>query len=182
MFVVLGLMTFTRVGAQNSVRLVSPNGRARKAYHKRALYGWDENHFTPGEGPGAIHVVDGMRLGLRVCYEARFPEYFRELFRQQADLVGVSFADVRGTSNKYDVMRSHLVSRAAENGMYVLSANSCSSEQGAPTALIDPDGLVMEEAPRNQEALITGVIEKGDVPFGRRGRILHSNSLQTGSI
>lgn len=177
MFIALGMMTFGRDGVRNSVRLVSPEGRLRTPYHKRALYGWDEDNFTSGRDPGRVHRVDGIRVGLRICYEVRFPEYFRELFRSRVDLTVVSFADGGTSKGKYDLIRSHMVTRAAENAMYILSANSTSLPQMAPTCLVDPDGDVLCSAPRNQEALITGIVALRQPPFGRRGRILHSSAL-----
>ena len=177
MFVVLGMMTFGRDGVRNSVRLISDDGRLRTPYHKRALYGWDEDSFVPGLEPGGVHAIDGIRVGLRLCYEIRFPEYFRELFRRRVDLAVVSFADGGSSKTKYGVIQSHIVTRATENAMYVLTANSTSSAQVAPTCLVDPDGGIVCSAPRDKEALITGVVEVGQPPFGRKGRILHSAKL-----
>lgn len=46
-------------------------------YDKRALWGWDKDNFTPGEGGGIIEYGD-IKIGIRICFEVRFPEYFRE--------------------------------------------------------------------------------------------------------
>jgi len=177
MFIVLGMVTYGRAGVRNSVRVVSADGRLRKAYHKRALYGWDADNFTRGPTSAGVHLVDGVRVGLRICYEVRFPEYFRELFVRRVHLAVVSLADVESSAAKYDVIRAHLVTRAAENGMYILSANSTSRSQTAPTCLIDPDGRVVCSAPRDQEALVSGVVTIGPPPFSRQGRIVHSSRL-----
>lgn len=141
------------------------------------LYGWDETHYVPGTAADGVHVVDGIRIGLRICYEVRFPEYFRELFCRKVQLAVVSFADGGAPEAKYGVVHAHLVSRAAENAMYVLSANSVSRPQAAPTCLVDPDGVVVCRAPRDKEALVTGVVTLGPPTFGRMGRISHSSSL-----
>lgn len=177
MYVVLGMTTFYGKQARNTVRLVTPDGALHKPYHKRALYGWDETHYVPGSAARGVHRVDGVRIGLRICYEVRFPEYFRELFRRRVQLAVVSFADVGPHEDKYDVVLAHLVSRAAENVMYVLSANSVSGPQVAPTCLADPDGRLLARAPRAGEALITGTIGVDPPNFGRKGRIKLSSRL-----
>lgn len=177
MYVLLGLTTFDDEGPHNTMRLITPGGRLQRPYHKRALYGWDEANYVPGTAAGGVHAVDGVRIGIRICYEVRFPEYFRELFHRRVHLAVVSFADVGADKAKYDVVLAHLVSRAAENVMYVLSANSVSRSQGAPTCLVDPDGRLVCRAPRNKEALITSTIAVGPPNFGRTGRIRHSSRL-----
>lgn len=177
LYVVLGMASFAAGRCFNTARLVGPDGRWRAAYHKRALYGWDSEHFEAGRAVGGVYEVEAVRVGVRICYEVRFPEYFRELLSRRVDLVVMPFAAGGNETGKLEVMRCHLVSRAAENVMWVLSANSTSRRQTAPTCLIDPDGKVVEEAPLNREALLVGevVLERPDV--WRRGRAEHSRTL-----
>ncbi|MDP4176201.1 MAG: hypothetical protein Q8933_19630 [Bacteroidota bacterium] len=90
----------------------------------------------------------------------------------------VSFADIGSPeNNKLNVIKSHLISRAAENAMYILSANSTSKNQLAPTCLIDPDGKVIDSALLNEESLLSAEIEMTIPNFGREGRIVHSKVL-----
>ena len=178
MVIALGMVTLDGSNTHNSVRLVHPDGDALKPYHKRALWGWDKDNFQPGNETG-IYTIDGIKVGIRICFEVRFPEYFRELFMEHVDLAMVSFADVgkEEQSGKSDIIRSHLVSRATENAMYVLSANSTSQHQLAPTCVIDPDGNVIDTAPLNEEYLLTAEIEITEPGFGRKGRITLSRAL-----
>ncbi|MEW6755743.1 MAG: carbon-nitrogen hydrolase family protein [Candidatus Latescibacterota bacterium] len=175
MFMAVGLVTIDEAGARNSLCLLPPDGRARQVYDKRALWGWDVGNYRPGEADG-ICDVDGVRVGLRICYEARFPEYFRELFRERIDLALVALCHV-GSAVRREVYRSHLVSRTSENAMYVLSANSTSRAQLAPTCLIDPDGELVGECQTGAEELLTGTIRLGEPGFSRKGRIVLSRAL-----
>ncbi len=126
-----------------------------------------------------LSTIDDVRLGFRICYEVRFPEYFRELFREKVEIACVSFCDVEKEPNpaRYELIKSHLITRAVENAMYVLSVNSISAYQTAPTCLIDPDGKVIEIAPPEEEYLLTFEYERSGSNFGRDGRILHSKEL-----
>lgn len=178
MYIALGMITFDGPNVYNSIRLIHPGGKDLRPYHKRALWGWDKDNFQPGNEIGT-YDIDGIKVGVRICFEVRFPEYFRELFMEQVELALVSFADVgeyeqRG---KINTIQSHLVSRATENVMYVLSANSTSKQQLAPTCVIDPDGDVMGMAPLNEEHLLTVEIEITEPGFGREGRIAYSRAL-----
>ncbi len=178
MYIALGMVTLGRTKTYNSIRLIPPAGKELKPYHKRALWGWDRDNFQPGNEPGDYRI-DGIRIGVRVCFEVRFPEYFRELFVQRVDLAMVSFADTGKEEQpaRINTIQSHLVSRAAENVMYVLSANSTSQRQWAPTCLVDPDGEVRAAAPLNEEYLLATEIEITEPGFGRQGRIEYSRAL-----
>lgn len=178
MYIALGMITFQEAATYNSIWLIHPDGKDLKPYHKRALWGWDQDNFRPGKETG-IYEIDGIKVGVRVCFEVRFPEYFRELFKEQVDLAMVAFADVGKEEQKEKIhtIQAHLVSRATENVMYVLSANSTSQTQLAPTCLIDPDGEVIATAALNQECLLTTEIEITEPGFGRKGRIVYSRAL-----
>jgi predicted amidohydrolase len=178
MFVVIGLVTAQAGNLLNSTCLVRPDGTPGPVYHKRALWGWDTQNFVPGDAPG-VFEVDGIRVGMRICYEIRFPEYFRELFRQQVDLALVALANVGDAKRRgeTDVYRSHLVSRASENAMWVLSANSTSRAQLAPSCLIDPDGNITAECRADEEHMLVDDIRVGEPGFGTKGRITLSKSL-----
>lgn len=180
MFIALGMVTFSETNTYNSIWLISPHGKNLKPYHKRALWGWDKDNFQPGNET-SIYIIDGIKVGVRICYEVRFPEYFRELFIEHVDLALVSFADVgqNEPQGRINIIQSHLVSRATENVMYVLSANSTSQGQWAPTCIIDPDGNVIDIAPLNEEYLLTTEIEIAEPGFGRQGRKEHSRALTT---
>jgi omega-amidase len=179
MFIILGLITFEEACAFNTLVVIDSEGNQIKTYYKRALWGWDTENFTPGSSDNGIFWVDGIRVGVRICYEVRFPEYFRELFRQQVDLATVSFVDIGKPeqSAKIEIIKSHLFSRAAENAIFVLSANSTSKQQLAPTCLINPDGYLLGMAPLNQEALLPSEIEIIPPNLGQKGRIAHSKTL-----
>jgi len=162
----------------NSVILISPNEENFPVYHKRALWGWDRENFTRGNEKG-VFTIDNVKLGLRICFEIRFPEYFRELFRENVEIVFVSFCDVAKEPNpkRYELIKSHLITRAVENAVYLISVNSTWGYQTAPTCLIDPDGDVLESAPQDQEYLLTLKYELPQSNFGRDGRIHHSKEL-----
>jgi steroid delta-isomerase-like uncharacterized protein len=125
-----------------------------------------------------VYEVDGLRVGTRVCYEVRFPEYFRELFRKQVDVALVALASVADAPDpeRTDVYQAHLVSRASENAMWVLSANS-SRARRAPACLIDPDGNVRAECKPNAEDLLVGAVQIGEPRRSTQGRIEISRAL-----
>ncbi|HTP09483.1 MAG TPA: carbon-nitrogen hydrolase family protein [Anaerolineae bacterium] len=178
LYVALGTIQRVEDRYFNSIELITPAGQTVLPYHKRALRGWDAENFATGQNSG-IYTIDNMKVGIRICYEVRFPEYFRELFTEGVEIALVSFCDVSHEENesRYEMIRSHLVTRAVENAMFCLSANSLSSLQTAPTCAINPDGIVLQSAPRNEEYLLTVEVERGESNMGRARRIKLSKEL-----
>ena len=178
MYIVLGTIREHNSKYYNSLQLIAPNGEVLGNYDKRALWGWDLDNFEKGESLG-IYQIDDIQIGFRICYEVRFPEYFRELFKSNVQLCFVSFCDVSDEDKveRYGIIKSHLVTGAVENVMTIISVNSISKYQTAPTAVIDSNGHIVCEAPRGQEHLMIYDYNTPTIDFGSRGRINHSNEL-----
>jgi omega-amidase len=178
MYIVVGTIRKQNSSYYNSVQVIGPNGNLIGVYDKRALWGWDMENFKRGESIG-IYQIDDVKVGFRICYEVRFPEYFRELFKENVELCFVSFCDVfkEESADRYDIIKAHLITRAVENVMTVVSVNSISHYQTAPTAVFNTNGSVVYEAPRNQENLLVFDYTAPIKGFGDKGRIHHSLEL-----
>ena len=161
----------------NRVYMLSPD-RNKLWYGKRALYGWDEENFMPGNENG-IYEIDGIRIGVRICFEVRFPEYFRELYLENTDLDIVLFYDVADKDNeiRYQMIRGHLITRAVENVTPVLSVNAIKPCQTAPTCFINASGAVCVELEKNSEEMLIYDFEKQELNFGELGRKCYSDQL-----
>ena len=83
LWIVAGLALRDGAGAAvNAAVLLDPSGRPAAVHRKRRLFGHggEPDAYAPGAEP-TVATVDGVRLGLFVCYELRFPELFREVAR-----------------------------------------------------------------------------------------------------
>ena len=171
MYLAVGTISREDNGLFNTIRMVSPDGKELPAYNKRALWGWDLDNFVPGGG-GGVYEIDGFKLGVRLCFEVRFPEYFRELYKAQADLCLMSFCDITDEDDigRYELIKAHLRTRAVENIMTIISVNNIGPFQSAPTAVFDIDGNVVSELERNKEGLLVYDYETPEKQFGARGR------------
>ena len=147
-------------------------------YGKRALYGWDEENFLPGTEDGVFDIGE-YKFGIRICFEIRFPEYFRELYKKHTDLNIVLFNDAADAENadRYGIIKSHLITRAVENATPFLSVNTTVPYQTAPTCFIDASGRVTAESTVNNEEMLMVEFEKKDPDFGEIGRIRESDRL-----
>ncbi len=175
MHIVLGIIKKEHNMRYNSLLIISPDGEVIGSYDKRALWGWDTDNFSRGSSLGVVEI-DDLVIGFRICFEVRFPEYFRELFVRKADLCFVSFSDVSENElpERYELIKAHLRTRAVENVMTVISVNSLSDYQAAPTAVFDINGNIVSEAPKNEEYLLVFDYSKPEIEFGAKGRIQNS--------
>ncbi|MEA5048904.1 MAG: carbon-nitrogen hydrolase family protein [Eubacteriales bacterium] len=164
----------------NSAYSIYPGEKAEVLYRKRALWGWDRDSFQPGYDDGGVISIDGLRFGVRICYEVRFPEYFRELYRQKTDCNLVLFCDrtEMDSMDRYNLIKAHLLTRAVENVTPLVSVNNCAKYQTAPTMAIDEDGNVLAEQPRQEEGLLVfDLVHRKSISFSAEGRRVNSNRL-----
>lgn len=151
-------------------------------YHKRALWGWDKENFCVGNKSG-IFEIDGIKIGVRICFEVRFPEFFRELYKEGTDLNIILFYDVSNKEDfeRYELIKSHIRTRAVENVCYTLTANTIRPYQTAPTALFDRSGYVLKELEPNTEEMLIYDLNDTQLDFGEQGRKCLSDLLITNS-
>ncbi len=177
MHLLVGRITKAEAAYHNSALRFSPGG-AMQTYYKRALWGLDQDNFVPGESDG-VFEIDAFRVGVRICYEIRFPEYFRELYQAGPDLNCVLFYDVATAvqPDRYALIRAHLQTRAVENVAPFLTANVTAPYQTAPTCMIGKSGSILHELPADTEGLLIHDFHKDSDNFGETGRRVISDML-----
>ena len=170
MYIVVGTITMYEGKRYNSAIVLRPN-QDRIIYNKRALWGWDRENFYAGNNAGIFQIAD-IKIGIRICFEVRFPEYFRELYREKTDLNIILFYDMTNHDDveRYELIQSHIRTRAVENVCPILTVNTNKPFQTAPTALYDKSGNALVKLERNQEALLIYDFVKTTFSFGEQGR------------
>jgi predicted amidohydrolase len=138
---------------RNSCCVYAPDGRRVARYDKMHLFAYDNGRERYDEGrvleAGETRVAfeaEGLRIGLSVCYDVRFPELYRALCKPPCDLLCVpsSFTYTTGQAHWELLLRA----RAVENQAYVIApAQGGTHENGRRTwghsMVIDPWGEVL---------------------------------------
>ena len=103
--------------------------------------------FAPGETPVVIDTPIG-RLGLSVCYDVRFPELYRDLVKQGAEVFTMvaAFTATTGAAHWHTLLRA----RAIENMSYMLASNqggvhADGRETYGHSLIVNPWGEVLSE-------------------------------------
>ncbi|MFE0025154.1 carbon-nitrogen hydrolase family protein [Amycolatopsis sp. NPDC059021] len=119
--VVAGMFTPAEDGRVRNTVLVTGGGH-HLGYHKIHLYdafGFAESDTVAPGGKPVTFDVDGTVLGVATCYDIRFPELFRALADDGADIVVVptSWGAGEGKRDQWEVL---VRARALDSGCWVL--------------------------------------------------------------
>jgi predicted amidohydrolase len=126
---------------QNTALLFGPTGELEASYRKQKLFAYANEHayYEPGEGSSTA-MVHGVRIGLFICYDLRFPELFRAV-APDVDAIFVIANWPAGRRPHWDAL---LPARAIENQAYVIGVNRIGEAGGLSydggSAAYDPWG------------------------------------------
>nr|CAD6406467.1 hydrolase [Rhizobium sp. Q54] len=146
----------------NSALLTEGEGQ-QTVYRKSHLYGpYEKRWFRPANPASILTSVDGVRIGMLICYDVEFPENVRRLARAGAELVVVPTALPAGSSGRF--IAEHMIRvRAFENQVFVAYVNHCGSDPHFAYAglsrIAAPDGSLLAEAAAEGEALLVTDID-----------------------
>jgi deaminated glutathione amidase len=115
----------------------------------------------PGEEPATCDI-EGWRVGLTLCYDLRFPELYRILALEGAELVTVPAAFTLYTGK--DHWELLVRARAVENQCYVAAANQWGTHGDGKASygrslIVDPWGIVLAQA-ADEDAVLTAELER----------------------
>ena len=152
----------------NSALLIDRDGLPLANYRKTHLYGSEEKRlFAPGDSL-MLAELDGLKIGILICYDFEFPEAVRALALAGAELIAVPTALIR----PFDIVARTLVpARAFENQVYVAYAGMCGSEAGLGycglSCIVGPDGQDLARAGTGP-ALLLADIDLSAISKGRK--------------
>jgi len=163
----------------NTSVLIGPDGGLLAVYRKMHLFDIDirggaefreSRTVAPGDRPVVVDTTLGT-LGLSICYDLRFPEYYRQLALRGAWVIFVpaAFTAYTGPHHWLPLLRA----RAIENQCWVVAPaqvgrHSAKRRSHGETVIIDPWGKVRERLVR-REGWVAARIDPSMVERVRRG-------------
>ena len=145
--------------AYNTAVLVTPDGQEVAHYQKVHLFDVDvpdgntyQESSTVMAGKKIPTIYNSERLGklgLSICYDVRFPEFYRYLSRQGADVLFIPAAFTAFTGK--DHWQVLLQARAIENTCYVIAPAQTGNHYErrythGHAMIIDPWGVILADA------------------------------------
>jgi deaminated glutathione amidase len=169
----------------NTATVIAPDGRIAASYRKLHLFDVDipdgaryreSEAVAPGEEPPPVVELTGLgvRLGLSVCYDLRFPELYRTLAEHGADIIAVpaAFTAYTGRAHWEVLLRA----RAIENQAYAFAPAQVGRIGPAEenrvayghALVVDPWGEVIADAGGAGESIALASIDSARIAQVRR--------------
>lgn len=157
-------------GLANTCVVLDPSGTLVHGYRKVHLFGYGSEEarlLTPGSSVTTV-LGPGCTLGVTTCYDLRFPELFRLLVDQGADVLVIPAAWPMARLAHWRLL---LQARAVENQTVVVGCNGAGTQGGTAlaghSAIVDPWGTVLAEA-GDDEAVVEATVDLGSLRELRR--------------
>jgi predicted amidohydrolase len=156
----------------NSAVLVGPRGYVGR-YRKLHLFMNEGDFFEPGDAGLPVFDIGPCRVGMLVCFDWIFPEAWRSLALQGADVIcHPSNLVLPGLAQR--AVPTH----ALTNRVYVVTANRVGAERDLTftglSTIADPGGQVLVQASATEEEV--SLVEV-DVSLARDKNITSRNNL-----
>ena len=148
----------------NRCLVANRHGEIVAAYDKTHLFSFaqEDKVFCAGEKISVVEL-DGVRCGLAICYDLRFPEFIRKIALKGAEIIFIPAA----WSLKRLVPRQTLTkARAIENQIFVVFANSSGKSE-----VVNPRGEVVVESGRGEEIL------SAEINLNERAEVISAMNL-----
>lgn len=163
----------------NSAALIDPNGREVGRYRKTHIPGQvepaddgsfrilEKRYFTPGDLGFPVYDSPAGRLGMLICYDRRFPEAYRCLALNGAEVIAIGYNTpvFPGSTLEVGQAQSELCMRAGAyaNGVYVIASGKAGVEGGAEyiggSVIIGPTGAILRKAATGDDELVPAEID-----------------------
>ena len=149
---IIGGSIVNKVGDKyyNTCPVISSDGSLIATYDKNHLFSYygdnEGDYITKGKNP-VIVVVDGIKFGLTICYDIRFPEIYRAYRKAGADILVNMAAWPKSRQIHWDTLTR---ARAVENQSYMVALTQTglladSSENLGHSMIIDYEGNICSE-------------------------------------
>lgn len=154
--------------AYNTTVMINPQGEIIAKYHKLHTFDVTLPDGTVCDESARIHPGDEIvtvdtelgKLGFAICYDIRFPELFRIMALEGAQVIftPASFTMPTGKDHWEPILRT----RAIENGLYIVAAGQIGKKARfaayGNSMVVDPWGTVISRA-KDQPGITYGEID-----------------------
>ena len=147
----------------NCLYLIGPDGTEAGRYDKVFLTDTDIQAYSPGNSLVLANIKQ-FTVGLSICFDMRFPELFRRYLAAGAELILISSYQAGGdrAGHMRYVAPAALITRAAENGIYLSASNTSEAPSWHQSMIIKFNGVVMAAARRHRPSMALATLDRSE--------------------
>ena len=157
----------------NCLYVIDDNGKIIDRYDKMFCTGnreetsGDLKHYSPGSQFTTV-TIKGIKCGLQICHDMRYPELYREYYKRGVKLMFHSYYNGKRTFKNPDdpdeniwavITEPTMQTYAAENNMWISANNTTTRESCWPSFFVRPDGVVTGRLTRNRDSILISVVD-----------------------
>jgi len=150
---IAGLVEIEDDRVYNSSVIVGPKGLIGR-YRKIHLFDSEKSCFHTGTDAPPVFDLDGVKVGVMICFDWRFPETARSLALKGAEII----------AHPSNLVLPHcpqaMITRCLENRIFAITADRVGEEERVPgekltfigqSQVVDPDGNILIRASETEE-------------------------------
>lgn len=160
-YIVTGSFVESRNGRYyNTTALLDDRGILAGTYRKMHLFGYasQERQLLTAGSQTSENLTSYGVIGLATCYDLRFPEQFRRMVSQGAEMFCVCAAWPKARIDDWELFCR---ARALENQSFLFACNTCGTwngeEGGGHSMIVSPTGKILAQAGEEEEVLTADV-------------------------
>jgi predicted amidohydrolase len=154
----------------NSLLVIDPTGAVVARYDKRLLTGpageGELAHFRPGAKPVVVEI-EGVRCGLLICHEWRYPEVYRQYVALGAKVILQSWHDGAYDDRAWrregralqDVIPATVQGHAVCNHLWICGSNTSRRYSCFGGFFLRPDGTFLARQPRHRRGVLVRTLD-----------------------
>ncbi len=159
MYIVIGFSEKQNEKCFNSAALIGPDG-IEHIYRKAHLFNEEKFFFDSGDTPFMVNDINGVKVGIMICFDWAFPEVTRVLALQGAQII------CQPSNLVLTFCQQTMLARCIENRLFAITANRYGIDkrpQGSlkftgRSQIVAPGGLLLHRAAaQRDEVFITDI-------------------------
>lgn len=165
--IIAGLAERRTEGIFNTAVVFDSDGKIIAKYYKTHLCPIPPLNEPAVFKPGSsllLTEIGGIKLGVTICYDIRFPEIYRKLASSGAQIIAVPAAFPKMRIDQLEICAR---ARAIENQLFVMTVNFCGIsgqiELGGRSMIIGTGGELLAKAGDDEECVITATVDLDDI-------------------
>lgn len=139
----------------NSALIIGPSGVVH-CYRKLHLFNTEKDYFDPGDTPLDVIEIEGVKVGVMVCFDWIFPEVARTLALKGADLI------CHPSNLVLSYCQKTMLTRSLENSVYSITANRTGMDSRShgelsftgQSQIVGPRGEILKSSNQQDEEVV----------------------------